>query len=337
MTIRRTALIIVLSLISFSLAATGAKESSPSRNISVTTIGISQLVSHPALDSIAQGIEDYLAEKKLPVEVELQNASGEISTAAAIARKFKMDGKDIVVGIATPTAQALANAITTSPVVFSAVTEPISAGLVSSYAPEPGSNVTGVSDLTPVAEQIALFIRVTGARKLGMVYTSGEANGVVQMEMAKEAAQKAGVEFISASVSNSAEVKMATQSIIERVDALYIAIDNTVVSAIASVSDVAKKAGKPLFNADTTSSEGIDFLMSWGFDYYNFGTATGQVIERLINGEKPSDIGTVFLDDPTLFELWINMDVAQELGVVFPADILQAAKVVFQAGEKHIK
>lgn len=334
---RRLLSFLAVACICFSLTAAGAKEDAPSRTAPVTTIGISQLVSHPALDAIAQGIKDYLAEKNLPVEIDLQNASGEISTAAAIAQKFKMDGKDIVVGIATPTAQALANAIAASPVVFSAVTEPISAGLVTTYSPEPGTNITGVSDLTPVANQIALFLRVTGAKKLGMIYTSSEANGVVQMEMAREAAHKAGVEFIAAAVSNSAEVRMATQSIIDRVDALYIAIDNTVVSAIASVADVAYKAGKPLFNADTTSSDGIDFLMSWGFEYYHFGTATGRVIERLINGEKAEDIGTVFLDDPALFELWINMDVADKLGITFPEDVLGSAKVVFQNGEKTIR
>ncbi|MGH0053326.1 MAG: ABC transporter substrate-binding protein, partial [Sphaerochaetaceae bacterium] len=214
-------------------------------------IGISKLVTHAALDAAEQGMMDHLATTDLLVTYDQQNANGDISTASSIAQKFKSDKVDVAVGIATPAAQALAqvfNENSGTPVVFSAVTDSTEAGLVA-------SNIAGVSDKNPVEEQIKLLLDITGAKTIGNVYASGEANGVLLMEMAKAACEKYGVEFVSAAISNSSEVKMATQSIIDRVDALYIATDNTVISAIASVDDVAKKAGKPLFSSDAS---GID-------------------------------------------------------------------------------
>jgi putative ABC transport system substrate-binding protein len=153
------------------------------------------------------------------------------------------------------------------------------------------------------------------------------------MELAKEICEDNNVTFVAAAVSNSAEVKMAAQSIIDRIDAMYVAIDNTVVSAIPSVSEVCAKAGIPLFNTDTTSSRNIDFLMSWGFDYYTVGVETGKVVERILNGEKPKDIGAVFFEDPSQFELWFNLDVAKHLGISIPDDLLASAKVLIQNGQ----
>ncbi|HKM06333.1 MAG TPA: ABC transporter substrate-binding protein, partial [Sphaerochaeta sp.] len=296
------ALLLIPTLI-FAQPTTEAKEPE-------VTIGISKMVSHPALDAIEQGIMDYLNSTDIKATFDLQNCNAEIGTAIAIAQKFKSDKKDIVIGIATPPAQALAQVITDKPVVFGAITDPLAAGLVANYDRTEATNIAGISDLNPVQLQLETFFSVTKAKRLGMIYTSGEANGVAMMELARDICKASGVEFVAASVSNSSEVKMAAQSIIGRIDAMYIAIDNTVVSAIAGVSDVCKKAGIPLFNTDTTSSENIDFLMSWGFNYYTVGVETGKVVERILNGENPKDIGAVFFDDPSQFELWFNLDVA---------------------------
>jgi putative ABC transport system substrate-binding protein len=178
------------------------------------------------------------------------------------------------------------------------------------------------------------FFSITNAKWLGMIYTSSVANGVAMMELARDICKERGIEFIAAAVSNSSEVKMAAQSIVGRIDAMYIAIDNTVVSAIAGVSDVCDKAGIPLFNTDTTSSENIDFLMSWGFNYYTVGVETGKVVERILKGEDPKDIGAVFFDDPTQFELWFNLDVAKKLGITIDERLLNSAAVVFKDGKK---
>ncbi len=301
------------------------------------SIGISKLVSHPALDAIEQGVMDYLTEAGYPATFDNQNCNADISTAIAIAQKFKSDNDDIVVGIATPAAQALAQVIKDKPVVFGAVTDPKAAGLLSNYDKTEETNICGVSDLNPQQLQLETFFSIVKPKSLGMIYTSSEANGVVQMELAKEVCESNGVTFVAAAVSNSSEVKMAAQSIIDRVDAMYVAIDNTVVSAVPSVSEVCAKAGIPLFNTDTTSSEEIDFLMSWGFNYYTVGVETGKVIERIINGEDPTQIGSIFFDDPAQFELWFNLDVAAKLGITIDQKLLDSAAVLIKDGQKIVK
>jgi len=298
------------------------------------SIGISKMVAHPALDAIEQGIQDYLNSTDIKATFDLQNCNAEIGTAIAIAQKFKSDKKDLVIGIATPPAQALAQVITDIPVVFGAITDPLAAGLVANYDRTEATNIAGISDLNPVELQLDTFFSITKAKRLGMIYTSSEANGVAMMELAMAICKERGIEFVAAAVSNSSEVKMAAQSIVGRIDAMYIAIDNTVVSAIAGVSDVCNKAGIALFNTDTTSSENIDFLMSWGFNYYTVGVETGKVVERILNGENPKDIGAVFFDDPTQFELWFNLDVAKKLGITIDERLLNSAAVVFKDGKR---
>ena len=287
-------------------------------------IGISKLLAHPALDAIERGIIDYLEENGVDAVFDTQNANGEISTAASIAQLFETEGMDIVIGIATPTAQALANVFTDIPVVFSSVTDVPAAGL------DGIANVCGVSDVVPLQSHFDLIQRLTGARSIGMVYTSGEANGISLMEGMKAVAEENGVEFIAASVANSAEVKVAAASIIDRVDAMYVATDNTVVSAISALSDVCASAGVPLFSADTTSAEQADVLIAGGFDYYASGRLTGEIVMRLLSGESPADIGTAYLED---LELYVNNDAADRLGITIPDDILENAAVLIENGE----
>ena len=287
-------------------------------------IGISKLMAHPALDSIEKGIKDYLLENGIDADVETQNANGDISTAVSIAQLFDTEKKDLVVGIATPTAQALANTFEDIPVVFATVTDPESAGLSGL------ENVAGTSDMVPVEEHLKIIEEVTGARRIGMIYTSGEANGITLMEAMKKACEKNGVELITASVSNSSEVKMAAESIIDRVDAMYEATDNTVISAIAAVSEVCMDNSVPLFSADVTSSFDTDVLIAGGFDYYASGKLTGEVIMRMLNGEEAKDIGTLYLED---LEILVNLDVATRLGIQIPDDIMQRARYVIENGE----
>lgn len=319
-------LLLILGLACTTVFAQGTQE----QESNVKKIGVSKLLPHPALDSVEQGIQDYLATTDLEVEYNLQNANGDISTAASIAQQLKSDKCDLVVGIATPSAQSLANVFTDIPVVFSAVTDPVSASLE-------GGNICGVSDLNPVSSQIKLLVELTGANTIGNIYASGEANGVVLMEMAKEACEELGVEFVSAAVSNTAEVKMAAQSIIDRVDAIYVATDNTVISAVASIDDVCNKNNKPYLSADPTSTGDLDCLVSWGFNYYSLGLQTGKVIESCLTGTTPEEIGSVYLTDPSDFELWFNLDVANKLGISISDDLLSSAAVVIKDGVKTSK
>ena len=158
--------------------------------------------------------------------------------------------------------------------------------------------------------------------------------GVTLMEAMKAACEAEGAELITASVANSAEVRMAAQSIIDRVDAMYVATDNTVISAIASLSEVCSSNNVPLFSSDTTSSFGTEVLMAGGFDYYQSGRLTGEIIKRVLDGEKPEDIGTVYLDK---LEIYINLDVAEKLGISIPDDIITDAVYIIENGSEITK
>ena len=299
-----------------------------------TKVGVSKFLSHPALDAVEEGMKDYLDANGYNVTFDYQNANAEASASAQIAQKFSSDKVDIAVGIATPTAQALVNVLGDTPVVFSAVTDPLAAGLVPSYEPGYKEMVTGVSDMNPVEAQIKLLVELTGAKTVGNIYASGEANGVILMEMAKAACEKLGVNFVTSAVANTSEVMSATQSIIGRVDAIYIATDNTVISALPSIDDVANKAGVPLMSADPSGVDGLNFLVAMGFDYYKIGVATGRIVAQIIDGKTPGEIGTVFLSDPSDFELWINLDAAKKLGVTIPSELLDEAAVIYENGMK---
>ena len=330
---KRLIAITAILIASFSLIAGGAGEATADDGS--TLIGVSKLLSHVALDAVEQGMQDYLAATGLPIRYDFQNANGDISTSASIAQQFDSEDCDIVVGIGTATAQALANVFTDRPVLFAAVTDPADAGLVAdNYTADPESNVCGVSDMNPVEAQISLLAEITGAKAIGNVYSSGEQNGVVLMEQAQTACDKLGLEFVPVAIANSSEVRMATQSIIDRVDAVYIATDNNVISAIASVDDVCSAAGKPMLVADPSGIDGLNCMIAWGFNYYSIGTALGEQIEAIINGSEPGPLGTVILSDPGDFELWFNLDTAEELGFTIPQEYLDTAQVIIQDGVK---
>jgi len=296
-------------------------------------IGISKLVTHPALDSIEKGIQDYLNVNGYNAVFDEENANAEISTAMDIAQSFKDKKQDIVMGIATPTAQALATVYknTDTPVIYCAITDPDAAGLTQTDGMN--KNVCGVSDLNPIDLQIKTFQEVTNLKTLGMIYTSGEANGVAMKERAAQYCEANNIQFVPVSVINSAEVKTAALSIINRIDGLFIANDNTVVSALASVDQVCTAANIPLFNSDITSSYGTNFLMSWGLDYYKVGLTCGKVAGDIIDGKTPAELGSIFLTDITQFQLMINLDRAKELGLTIPQDILDNASITIQDGK----
>jgi putative ABC transport system substrate-binding protein len=309
--------------------ASGAQESSETES---NVIGISKIVAHPALDDVEQGIIDELTELGFTdLEYDLQNANGDMSTAASIASKFRNDRVRLAVGIATPTAQALANAISDIPVVFAAVTDPVGAGLIDSTDAGQG-NITGSSDLTPVEGQFDLMESLVEVETLGHIYAGGESNAVALAELARDAAAARGIEFVESTVVNSSEVRSATQSIIDRVDAIYVSNDNTVVSALSALTEVAAAAGVPVISADTTSAEPGGVLAALGFNYYKFGRATGRLIADILDGADPAEIPTLFLEDPSDLDLLINLDVAEQLGITVPDSVLDEASIVIEDG-----
>ena len=323
---KRIIITLFVLLSTFSSFSEGVREDYAQNK--VYKIGISKLLAHPALDAIEEGIKDYLDSTGYAFEYDVQNANGEVTAASQIAQVFKDEGTDLNIGIATPTAQALANVCVDTPLIYSSVTDPTAAGLVGKGM----ENIAGVSDMVPVEAHLSLIMQIVPElESLGMVYTSGEANGIVLMEAMKAAAEDEGVDLITASVANSSEVRMAAESIIDRVDAVYVATDNTVISAITALSDVCMAHRIPLFSADTTSSYGTDVLLAGGFDYYASGLLTGEIVERYLDGENLEDIGVVYLDQESL-EIYLNMDVASALGLTIPETIADSAAIVVSGG-----
>lgn len=291
-------------------------------------IGVAKIVAHPALDAMEKGIVEVVTAAFPNAKFDLQNANGEPATASQIAQKFKIQKVDVAVGIATPTAQALANAIKDIPVIYAAVTDPVAAGLVKSYDKgEP--NVTGTSDLPPVEAQIdTLLALAPNTKRIGHVYNAGEANSVRTADVSEAYCKKKGIQFVRAIVANSAEVSQALASIVGRVDAIYLSTDNTVFSAITTVADICIREKLPLVTADPSSAETVPVLAAVGFDYYKMGKATGRIIVEVLKGKKTADIPTYFALDPAENALVINLDTAKKIGLAVPKSLLDRASLV---------
>lgn len=295
-------------------------------------IGIAKIVQHPALDQIEQAIQDRLNEAGIKAEYNLQNANGDVNTAAQIANLYKSEKVDVAIGIATPVAVALANTIKNRPVVFATVTDPVGAGLVPNV--NAGyRNVTGLSDALPTVEDIALFKKLTGIKTLGYIYTSNEANSISSLEEVKKGCAAAGLELVAQSITNSSEVKTAAESIIDRVDGIYLTTDNTVFSALPALVEVFNKAKKPIYSADVTGAMNGGIAIASGFNYYKAGLATADIVIEILNGKKPADIPVKFMTEPSDKDLLFDMDALKACGIEIDQKLLDSANMIFENGK----
>ncbi|MGE5592746.1 MAG: ABC transporter substrate-binding protein [Betaproteobacteria bacterium] len=297
----------------------------------VTTIGIMQIIEHPALDAAKKGFVDGLAEEGFTegkdVKFESESAQGDMATAQSIAQKFVSDKVDMILAIATPTAQAAAKATTTIPILITAVTDPVAAELVKSID-RPGTNVTGTSDLTPVAKQLELLKQlVPTAQRVGIVYNAGETNSVVQVNLARQAAPGLGIELVETTASSTSGVYEAAQSLVGRVDAIYVPTDNTVVSALESVIKVAEDSKIPLVVGE---EDGVrrGALATVGIDYYALGKQTAKMAARILRERvKPSEMPIEYQENVRLV---INLKAAEKMGVIVPQSLIDQAYEVIQ-------
>jgi putative tryptophan/tyrosine transport system substrate-binding protein len=288
-------------------------------------IGITQIISHPSLDAAREGFKRALEENGINANYDEQNAQGDQTTATSIASTFASDDKDLVLAVATPTAQAAAQAITDVPVLFTAVTEPAEAGLVDSWE-APGGNLTGTSDLNPVKEQLELLAEIApDAKTVGVVYSSGEVNSQVQVDLAKEAAADLGLTLEEATVSTSAEVQQAAQSL--EVDAFYVPTDNIVVSALESVIAVGEQRQVPVIVGESDSVE-RGGVATYGIDYDKLGYQTGLMAVKILkDGADPAEMPVETLDELTLV---VNPAAAERMGVEIPQSVLDRADTVIE-------
>lgn len=293
------------------------------------SIGILQIIDHPALDAARNGFINGLAEEGWVegenVTFHPYNAQGDQSNAHAMAQHIVESEVDLILGIATPTSQALANATTTIPIVITAVTDPLMAGLVESFE-RPGTNVTGTSDLTPVAQQFALLTRLLPeARVVGIMYNAGEVNSQIQADMAKEQARALGLEYIPGVAPSTADVAQVTESIVERVDVIYIPTCNTMAAAYSTIVRIAEDMGVPIIAGEEGAlPQGA--LATEGINYYNLGRQTAVMAAQILRGEAtPQEMPIQWQEQTTLT---INTAAADRLGIVIPPELLAAANIV---------
>lgn len=291
-------------------------------------VAVSQIVEHPALDATRQGLVDGLKAKGYEqgknLDFDYKTAQGNPAIAVQIARQFVGERPDVLVGIATPTAQALVSATRDIPVVFTAVTDPVGAKLVSNVD-KPGKNVTGLSDLSPIEQHIELIKEILpNAKTVGVVYNPGEANSISLMELLKESAEKNGLELVEATALKSADVQSATQAISAKSDVIYAMIDNTVASAIEGMTIAANQAKTPVFAATTTYID-AGSIAALGFDYYQIGVQTADYVVDIIEGKAPGDLPVRVAKGS---DIVINKTAADKLGIVIPKSVLDRATAV---------
>ncbi|MCR5762020.1 MAG: ABC transporter substrate-binding protein [Treponema sp.] len=313
----------ILSVITAAVAVLSLFSGCNSEN-KVTRIGVVQLVEHPALDASYQGFVDGLKDAGYVdgenIKIDYQNAQGEQANCVTIAQKLVSDRDDLILAIATPAAQAVANLTTEIPVLVTAVTDPETANLVKSNK-LPGTNVTGTSDLTPCAAQIELLKRlIPNAKKVAMLYCSSEENSHFQVDIAKEACDKAGLTYIDATVSNTNEIQQVVQSLAGKVDAIYSPTDNMIASCMATVSMVANEAKIPVIVGEDGMVQGGG-LATYGINYYELGKQTAvMAVDILKNGKKPAEMPVQYL---STCDFSYNKDTASVLGITIPADLIK--------------
>lgn len=288
-------------------------------------IGIVQIQEHTSLDMIRESILAQLASDGYvdgeTCDIYYQNAGGEASNLKTICQQFTAKGCDLIIAIATPSAQVALGETTETPIVFSAVTDPIEAGLVTSLT-EPGGNITGTSDFVSAAEIMELAAKITPDFKtIGAIYNTGETNSVSVVDDLKEYAAEHNMTVIDAPVMNTSEVQQAASSLVGKADIVFSPIDNTVASNMPVVCKVLNDAKIPYYvSADSMVMDGG--LASVGINYEILGAETGKMVTQILQGTDPGDIPIMTMNEMSTY---INTDTADKLGIVVPTEILNEA------------
>ncbi|WP_341322269.1 ABC transporter substrate-binding protein [Solibacillus sp. FSL H8-0523] len=310
----------------FVLAACGTEEKDSSTNDTANSgagetaqtedktfkIGTTQIVEHPSLDAAKDGFKQAIKDAGIDAEYVDKSANNDNSNNMTIAQQLVSENVDLIFANSTPSAQAAKSATADIPIIFTSVTDAVGAELIDTMA-APGANVTGTIDLHPdTMPKSVAFLKELGAKNVGMIYNAGEQNSVTQIAAVKEIAAKEGVTILDTAVSASSEVRQAAESLIGKVDAFYVVTDNTVVSALESVVDVANTNTLPLIvgELDSVARGG---LAAYGFDYYDIGYEAGQMAAQiLLEGKSPAEMPAAY---PANLKLVINKAVADSLGL----------------------
>ena len=282
-------------------------------------IGITQIASHPALDSAKEGFKDAFKEAGIEADFDEKNANGETANANLIANNFASSKEDLIFAIATNAAQPASQVTNEIPVVFSAITDPQAAGILK-------DNVTGVSDRMDVKQQIELLLKLNpNIKNLGVIYNSSEQNSKIQVEDLKKAAKELGINVVEKSIVQANEIPQAADSLIREADAVYLPTDNLVASVVSLITEKATTAKKIVFGGEAAHVKG-GALITQGVSYYEIGKEAGKMaIDILKNGKKPNEIK--FKTMP-LNEIVVNAKTLAALGISLPEDVKSKVKLV---------
>ncbi|WP_256761528.1 ABC transporter substrate-binding protein [Cohnella sp. WQ 127256] len=304
-----------------SATASATTSAAPSESNATATkykIAISQYVEHPSLDATREGIMAALKDAGIVegdnLTVDLNIAQADSTNNLSIAQKIAAEKNDLIIGIATPSALSVAQSVKDTPILFAAVTDPLAANIVTNLD-QPGGNVSGASDTNPQAiKDLMDFIAsdFPNVKNVGIVINEGEENAVIMAKIAEEALAAHDIKLVRAAAANTSEVKQAAESLIGRADAIYITLDNSVVSAVESIIQVANDKKIPFFSSDRDTVEKGAFA-TVGFKYYDHGYQVGQMaVDVLKNGKKPADMKVTI---PDKLDLILNLKAAEAQGI----------------------
>lgn len=321
--------LLVGSSMAFSACSSDKSTGSSNADSSAKKIGIVQIVEHPSLNTIRESFIEQLEKNGYKdgenIVIDYQNAQNDQTNLKTITKRFVSNKYDLIVAIATPSALAAAGETKDIPVLFSAVTDPVSAELVESLE-KPGGNVTGTSDAVSATKIMELAMRITpDIKTIGALYNSSEINSISVVNELKEYAQNNGLTVVEATVTNSSEVQQAVQSLVGKCDAIFSPIDNTIASAMPVVTQVANKAKIPVYvGADSMVKDGG--LATYGINYPALGRETADMAAEILKGKNPGDIPVRTM---TEMDIYINKATAEEIGVTIPEDVLNEAAEIF--------
>jgi putative ABC transport system substrate-binding protein len=297
------------------------------------SIAIVTMVDTPQLLEVKDGIikglaaHGYVEGKNL--KVNFKSAQSNFGTAQQIARQFIGEAPDVIVSITTPASQAVVAAAKDLPVIFTTVTDPVSAKLVPSKT-HPGGNVSGVSDVVPTERQIGLVKQIIpGLKTLGLLYDSASDSSRASAESIKALGPTMGFTVIEAAAMGLNNVPSAAQSLVGRVDAIFVPNDTTVYATFESVVKVAQDAHVPLFSAERRSVQ-RGSIGTVGFDFSQIGMKTADMIDKVLSGTKPGDLDVIYMEnEPGALGLYLNKASAEKMGVTIPKELLDHAAIVF--------
>ena len=321
---KRTLALLMASALMLSLAGCSQTSGSSSSGEAETLrIGIIQPMEHESLDAAREGFVQALADHGYTdgdtIVLDYQNAQGDSSALLTISQRFVGDDCDLVLAIGTGAAQSIASQTSEIPVLITAVTDPVDAGLVQS-SEAPGTNVTGTNDMNPIREQLELIPEILpDAQTVGLLYTSSEDNSILQIEGAKAILEEMNLDYVEQTVTGSNDVQQAVQSIVTRCDAIYIPTDNTFASAMPLVGSVVMESGTPVICGATGMVE-AGGLITLGLNYYNLGYQTGEMAAQVLEGADPASMP---VQSQNQYDYVVNEEMLSALGMELPQSLLE--------------